>query len=161
GLILLALIVVIGAIVLTGRWIARHPERVRARWERFLAMRSVAWVRTRFGRPLAFVGNRFRPGAALGLELTFGLVAIGLIGWGFGVVTQHVIHHTTADVDRSAYRLFVQHRTSALTTAMKDVTFLGSGPVLVAVAVVVGALWFSRKRTVRPLVLLLGAWGGA
>src|SRR5207244_3807573 len=58
-------------------------------------------------------------------------------------------------------RFFLQHRTGAVTVAMKVVTWLGSEPVLVGIAVVVGLGWWLRRRTWRPLVLAVGAWLGA
>ena len=161
GLILGSLVVAIVVIALVARWIARHPDRVRSWWERFLAWRPVAWSVRRFERPLNFLGNRFRPGTALGLELTIGFVAIGLAGWVFGLVTQHVIRHPSVSIDQSTYRFFVEHRTDGLTTSMKIVTAFGSAWILGAVAIGVGLVWVVRRRTLRPLVLLLGAWAGS
>jgi membrane protein DedA with SNARE-associated domain/membrane-associated phospholipid phosphatase len=161
GLIFGSLVVGILVIALVARWIARHPDRVRARWERFLAWRPVAWIARTFEGPLTFISNRFRPGTALGLELTIGFVAIGLVGWVFGLVTQHVILHPSASVDQSTFRFFVEHRTDGLTTSMKIITAFGSAWVLGAVAVGVGMAWYVRKRTWRPLVLLVGAWAGS
>jgi membrane protein DedA with SNARE-associated domain/membrane-associated phospholipid phosphatase len=161
GLILGSLVVAIVVIALVARWITRHPDRVRSWWDRFLAWRPVAWTVRRFERPLNFLANRFRPRTALGLELTVGFVAIGLAGWVFGLVTRHVILHPSASIDQSTYRFFVEHRTDGLTTSMKIVTAFGSVWILGVVAVGAGLAWLMRGRTVRPLVLLVGAWIGS
>jgi undecaprenyl-diphosphatase len=67
----------------------------------------------------------------------------------------------TNSVDESVYRFFVQHRTDLLTTVMKVITWLGSGWVLAPVAIGAGLVWMIRRRTVRPLLLLLAALIGA
>ena len=162
GLVLVALIVLVGIIALAGRWVANHPERVRELRERFLAWRPVAAVRGPLSAPFRFITNRFRPGAALGLTLTIGLVVIGLTGWAFGVITQDVLARQDAlRLDRPVYRFFLQHRTGALTDAMRAVTYLGNSSVLVGIVLVIGLLWRLRRRTWRPLVVGLGAWVGS
>ena len=162
GLVLLALIVLIGGIVLASRWVAHHPERVRELRERFLAWRPVAAMRGPLYRPLRFVVARFQPSAALGLSLTVGLVVIGLTGWAFGAITQDVLGHEEAiRLDGPANRFFIHHRTAGLTTAMKALTFLGSAPVLIGLIGAVGLAWWWRRRTWRPLAVAVGAWIGS
>src|SRR5205807_1579000 len=55
GLLLLGFVVVIGAIVVTSRWVAHNPDRVRELRERFGRGGPVAAARARGGRPLSFV----------------------------------------------------------------------------------------------------------
>src|SRR6266568_8770921 len=91
SLVLLLIVVLVAGIVLAGRWIAQHPERVRAAIRRQLERPAVARLRARYERQLAFLARRLRPGGALGLSLTLGLLAIGLAGWAFGAVLQDVL----------------------------------------------------------------------
>jgi undecaprenyl-diphosphatase len=121
----------------------------------------VAAVRGPLSRPLGFIAARLRPGAALGLSLTIGLVVIGLTGWVFGAVTQDVIANEAARIDRPVYRFFIHHRVPTLTGAMRAVTWLGSVWVVVGLVVALGLVWLWRRRTWRPLVLGLGAWVSA
>jgi undecaprenyl-diphosphatase len=104
---------------------------------------------------------RFRPGAALGLTLTIGLVVIGLTGWAFGAITQDVVARETSSVDRPVYRFFLNHRGAGLTDSMKALTYLGGSSILVGIVLVAGLVWWFRRRTWRPLVVGLGAWAGA
>jgi undecaprenyl-diphosphatase len=161
GLLLLALVLVIGGVALLGRWAARNPERVRELRRRFSAWRPVAAVRAAAGRPLGFVTARFRPGTALGLTLTVNLVVVGLAGWAFGSIVQDVVAGEASRVDRPVNRFFLQHRDGALTPWMKALTLLGAEPVLIGLMIVVGLVWWLRSRTWRPLLLGVGAWGGA
>jgi undecaprenyl-diphosphatase len=112
-------------------------------------------------RPLRFIVARLRPGAALGLTLTIGLVVIGLTGWAFGAITQDVVARETSSIDRPVYRFFLHHRGGGLTDAMQALTYLGGSSVLIGIVAVVGLAWWLRRRTWRPLVVGLGAWAGA
>ncbi|MFN2544161.1 MAG: bifunctional DedA family/phosphatase PAP2 family protein [Actinomycetota bacterium] len=161
GLLLLALVVLFGSVVFLSRWIARNPDRFREIRERALRWRPLAIARERASRPLRFIVGRFRPGAAFGLSVTIGLVVIGLTGWAFGAIVRDVIGHETARVDRPVGRFFLQHREAVLTNIMKAVTFLGSAPVLGGLAVVIGVAWWLRRRTPRPLALVVMGWAGS
>ena len=161
SLLLLALIVLFGSVVLLSRWIARNPDRVREIRERILGWKPVAVVVRVLGRPLVFLIGRFQPGAVLGLSLTVGLVMIGLGGWAFGAIVQDVIGGQTAHIDDPVHQLFIDHRDPELTSVMKAVSYLGSVWVLVGVALVVGLVWWARRRTWRPLFMALAAWSGA
>jgi undecaprenyl-diphosphatase len=104
---------------------------------------------------------RFHPRAALGLSVTIGLVVIGLTGWAFGAITQDVVARESSTIDDPVNRLFISHRDPTLTSASKAITFLGSAPVLIFLVLLVGLVWFLRRRTWRPLLLGIGAYGGA
>jgi membrane protein DedA with SNARE-associated domain len=161
SLLLLGVIVVIGGMVLAGRWVARHPERVRELRERFLALRPVRALRGPLYRPLRFLVMRFHPRAALGLSVTIGLVVIGLTGWAFGAITQDVVARESSSIDDPVNNFFIAHRDPTLTSAAKAVTFLGSWPVLIGLVLIAGLVWWLRRRTWRPLLLGIGAYGGA
>lgn len=86
GLVLLLLL----AIALLLRWAARraiaNQEVVRERWERFIEIAPLAWLRRQFGGQLRWLGRRFDPRLARGLSLTLGFailaagaVAVGLV----------------------------------------------------------------------------------
>jgi undecaprenyl-diphosphatase len=162
SLVLLLLAVVGAAIVLGARWLAHNPDRVRAFFARQAERPSVAWFRRRYRRQLAFVARRFRPGSAVGLSMTVSLVVVGALGWAFGIVLRDVLSGASMDtLDRPVLRFFVHHREPWLTTAMKAVSTLGSGAVLVPLVMVLGLVWWWRGRTPRPLVVLATAFGGA
>jgi undecaprenyl-diphosphatase len=149
-------------IVLLGRWIAQHPERVRAAIRRQLERPAVARLRTRYERQLAFLERRLRPGGALGLSLTLGLLAIGIAGWAFGAVAQAVL----ASKDLTQFDGFVQHffsghREPWLTVALRDAVGLGGAGLLLAIGLAVGLGFRVARGRWQPLLLLLGAWSGA
>jgi undecaprenyl-diphosphatase len=162
SLLLLILVVVGGAVVLTARWVARHPERLRALVDRQLDRPWVARLRARYQRQLAFLAERLRPGGALGLSLTVSVLALAGAGWAFGAVLQDVL---TGDegalLDGPLQRFLVAHREAWLTPLMRAATNLGNTAVLAALVAVVGLGWWSRVRGWRPLWLLASAWLGA
>jgi len=61
GLVLLALILLVGAIVLAGRWVAKHPERIRRVREWAVSLPPVRAVRGVLYRPLRFVVGASSP----------------------------------------------------------------------------------------------------
>src|SRR5512139_1426284 len=74
---------VVAATVAAGRWVAHHPDQVKA-WARRQANRP--WVRAlldRHERQVRWLARRMRPGSALGLHLTVGLALIVAAGWAF------------------------------------------------------------------------------
>ena len=158
GLFLLAVVVMVGGIVFAARWVASHPEQVRALGSRLLERPFVR----RYRGQLEFVGRRFRPGRALGLSLTVQLVALGLGGWAFGAVLQDVL---TGDelvvVDGPLLRYVADHREAWLTSTLKVVTHLGSSWVLIPVLVGVGGAALRRGMGWAPLATLALAFLGA
>jgi membrane protein DedA with SNARE-associated domain/membrane-associated phospholipid phosphatase len=162
SLVLLLVVVLVLGVVLLARWVTRHPERVRAALRRQLERPTVARLRGRYERQLAFFARRLRPRGALGLSLTLGLGGIGLAGWVFGAVLQEVLarEHLT-QIDEVVQRFFSDHREPWLTTALRSATGLGGAGLLLAVALVGGlGLRLARGRW-QPLWLLLTAYGGA
>ncbi len=151
------------AVTLAARWVARHPERLRAVVDRQLDRPWVARLRTRYQRQLAFLAERLRPGGALGLSLT--VTAAGLIGagWAFGAVLQDVLAGDEgALLDGPVWHFLLAHREAWLTLLMRAATNLGNAAVLAGVVLLVGLAWLWQRRTRRPLLLLgaayLGAW---
>jgi undecaprenyl-diphosphatase len=163
SLLLLILVVVVGAVVLAARWVARHPDRVRALADRQLDRPWVARLRARYQRQLAFLAERLRPGGALGLSLTLTAAALVAAGWAFGAVLQDVLagNEGGALLDAPVQRFFVAHREAWLTPVIRGLTDLGNAAVLIGLILVVGLVWWWRRRTWRPLGLLAGAYLGA
>ncbi len=91
SLLLLALVVVVGAVALTARWVARHPDGLRAAVDRQLNRPWVVRLGMRYQRQLVFLAERLRPGGALGLSLTVSVLALVGAGWAFGAVLQDVL----------------------------------------------------------------------
>jgi undecaprenyl-diphosphatase len=162
SLLLVVLVVVVGAVVLAARWLARHPERLRALADRQLERPWVARLRGRYQRQLAFLVRRFRAGGALGLSLTASLAALAGAGWAFGTVLEDVLRRNGGELlDGPVQRYFVAEREPWLTTLMRVVTNLGNGAVLAALVVLAGLVWWARTRRWRPLWLLASAYLGS
>ncbi|BCY09455.1 bifunctional DedA family/phosphatase PAP2 family protein [Actinoplanes sp. L3-i22] len=144
GLVLVVLLALIGVTTAAARWVAKHPERLRALLGRAIDRPGMLRLRRRYRRELAFVGRRFTPGTALGLSLTVGLIAIGLAGWAFGGILVGVLHkNELATRDSPVAAWLVDHRTGWLTAVMRVVTALGSGRV-VTVLLVLAVLVLAR-----------------
>jgi membrane protein DedA with SNARE-associated domain/membrane-associated phospholipid phosphatase len=162
SLVLLLLVVLVLAIVLVARWVSRHPERVRAALGRQLQRPTVARLRARYERQLAFLARRLRPGGALGLSLTMGLAGIGLAGWAFGAVLLEVLaRENLTQFDELVQRFFSAHREAWLTAALRAATALGGAGLLLAVALAAGLAFRLARGRWLQLWLLLAAYGGA
>ena len=162
SLLLLIVVVVVGGVVLAARWVARHPDRLRALVDRQLERPWVGRLRSRYQRQLAFLARRLRPGGALGLSLTVSVLALVGAGWAFGAVLQDVLAGDEgALLDGPVQRFFVAHREAWLTPVMRGLTDLGNAAVLIGLILAVGLVWWWRRRTWRPLWLLAGAYLGA
>jgi membrane protein DedA with SNARE-associated domain/membrane-associated phospholipid phosphatase len=163
SLLLLALVVVVAVVVLGARFIARHPDRLRAVADRQLERPWVARLRARYQRQLAFLAERLRPGGALGLSLTVSVLALALAGWGFGAVLQDVLAGDEgALLDGPVQHYFLARREAWLTPLMRGASGLGNTAVLFGLLLLAGIAWWLRTRGLRSLGLLaaalLGAW---
>jgi membrane protein DedA with SNARE-associated domain/membrane-associated phospholipid phosphatase len=162
SLVLLLIVVLVAAILVAGRWIAQHPERVRAAIRRQTERPAVARLRARYERQLAFLARRLRPGGALGLSLTLGLLAIGVAGWAFGAVARAVLASSDlTQFDGFVGRFFTGHREPWLTTVLHGAVGLGGAGLLVAIGLAVGLGFRLARGRWQPLLLLLGAYAGA
>ena len=163
SLLLVVLVVLVAAVVLAARWVARHPERVRALVDRQLRRPRVARLLDRYQRQLAVLVERLRPGGALGLSLTVSVLALVAAGWAFGAVLQDVLAGTegAALLDAPVQRFVVAHREAWLTLLLRAGTGLGNAAVLIGLVLLVGLAWWARARTWRPLGMLAAAYLGA
>jgi undecaprenyl-diphosphatase len=158
GLVVLT-VVVIALVVAAARWVARHPERVRAWAERQAARPRVRAVLERYDRQVAWVGRRLRPNAAFGLGLTVGLVLVGAAGWAFGALVQDVLAGEEATrFDLPVLLWFVDHRDATLTQVLIIVQGLTSVWAALAVAAV-GMLVAWRRHAAVLLAGLAGVGG--
>jgi membrane protein DedA with SNARE-associated domain/membrane-associated phospholipid phosphatase len=160
-LLVLVVIVLAGAVVLAARWVAGHPEWLRALVDRQLDRRWIVRLRGRYRRQLAFLVGRVQPGGALGLSLTASVVGLAGAGWAFGAVLEDVLHRSEGVLlDGPVQRFFVGEREAWLTPLMRASTDLGNAAVLAGLIIVVGLGWWTRTRSWRPLGLLAGAYLG-
>ena len=162
GLVLLGSAVATALVVLAARWIAQHPEQVREAAARQLERPRVASLARRYQSPLRFLGDRVRPGNALGLALTAQLAVLGAAGWAFGVLVQDVLGgDDAARLDLPIVRYLAEHRTAWLTTTMRDITWVGSTVVLIPLVLAIGIEAHRRTRTWTALTQLVLSLGGA
>jgi undecaprenyl-diphosphatase len=162
SLLLLVVLLITGAVVVAARWLARHPDRVRALADRQLQRPWVTRLRDRYQRQLGFLARRLQPGGALGLSLTVTVLALVGAGWAFGAILQDVLAHDELErVDQPVAVFFVRHREAWLTHLVQDLTNLGSIRVLLPLIVAVGVgCWLARHRW-QPPGLLAAAYAGA
>lgn len=158
--VLAIVVVTVVVLVLLARAAAKRQDRIREAWGRFLERRAVAWVRQRYGRQLAFVGKRFRPGPVAGLQLTAALVGLAVLGWLLAVILVQVLGQTgLASVDRSL-REALADQPARVVDAMSKVHLVLSTTGAAVVATLAGLLtWWLDKRP-RALVLLGAAVTG-
>jgi undecaprenyl-diphosphatase len=162
SLLLLLTLAATALLVITVRWLIRHPDRITPMVDRQLQRPWVARLRDRYQRQLAFLARRLRPGGALGLSLTATVTALVAAGWAFGAVLQDVLAHDELElVDQPVALFFVHHREVWLTRLMQDLTNLGSVRILLPLILLVGVGWWLRRHTWRPLALLAAAYLGA
>ena len=129
SLLLLVVLIAVGGVVLAARWIAGHPDRVRALADRQLQRPWIQRIRGRYQRQLAFLAERLRPGGALGLSLTVSVLALAGAGWAFGAVLQDVLAGDEgALLDGPVQRFFLAHREAWLTPVMRGLTTSATPP---------------------------------
>ncbi len=162
GGLLAAGLVLLAAVTLTARWVIRHPDRALAPGRRLRARPGVARLERRYAGQLQFLARRFDPAGALGLALTALVAALGLLGAGFGAVTEDVLAgEELVRVDSPVSRFLLEHREAWLTTFMEVVTRLGSAVVLVPVLITLGLIARWARGTWRPAAFLALTLGGA
>jgi membrane protein DedA with SNARE-associated domain/membrane-associated phospholipid phosphatase len=162
GLVVLGLILMVALVAAVGRWVANHPDEVRAFTSRQAERRLIARLRRRYRTQLQFVTGRLRPGRALGLALTLQLIALGLTGWAFGTLVNDVLAGQGATrVDGPITRALAERRVDWLTSVLHGLTELGGALVLIPVALLAGLVAFRLTRSWTPLLALSAALLGA
>src|SRR5436190_2051750 len=146
GLALLALILLGFALRLAARATRRRADRLRAVCDRLAATAPVVWVRRRFPTQLGWLRRRLDPTTREGWPLTATLAAAALFAWIFGGLTQDVTAgEGIARFDPRAHGFAVAHRTDWLTTVLRNVTWLGSGWVLIPILATATVVLLRRR----------------
>ncbi|MHB1063291.1 MAG: bifunctional DedA family/phosphatase PAP2 family protein [Georgenia sp.] len=162
SLVLAGLLALVVAVVLTARWVSRHPDRALAPVRRLTGSRLARRIAPRYDRQIAFLADRFRPGGAFGLVLTVELAALVAAGAAFGGVTEDVLRRNELiGLDAPVGQFFAQHREPWLTTTMETLTLLGSAWVLAPLTLALGLVLWRQFRSRRPLLFLALSLGGA
>jgi undecaprenyl-diphosphatase len=157
-LILAAIALLLLAIGIAGRWMARHPATVQALIERARQHQQAVRLRSL----LDSLPRRSQPGLALGLSITAGLLILALSVWIFGSLLQDVLaQEETALLDAPILSFIASHRVAWVTRAMELVTFAGDEVFLVILTIAVGLLLRYRTHSWRPLLLLATSVLGA
>jgi undecaprenyl-diphosphatase len=158
SVLLLGLLITGLLIAWIARLIANNPDRLKAWWSHQLERPVLRWFRA----PLEFLGRRFRPGEALGLGLTLGLVTVGVIGVLFGVVFRDVAQHQElVHFDRPLLDFLIRHTEGGVTQAMKVITVFGSTPFVFVVAGLLAIVFVARGTWPRAFLIVVapaGAW---
>lgn len=150
------------ALVVAARAVARHPGGWRTLLVRLGAVPPLPAVRLRFAPQLAFLARRLDPGQALGLTFTVGLVVATVAGSAFSVVLEDVLDGDgVAGLDQPVLRFFAARRDGEATDIARVVTFLGSGPFIVALTVLLVALWWRHSRRSSLLLAVAVVGSGA
>jgi undecaprenyl-diphosphatase len=156
--LLLGLLLVVLLIVRVARLIANNPDRLKAWWSRQLERPVLRWFRA----PLEFLGRRFRPGEALGLGLTLGLITAAMVGVLFGVVLQDVAQRQElVHFDQPLLDFLLKHTEGGVTASMKVITIFGSPPFIAILGGVLAILFVSRKMWPQAFLIVVapgGAW---
>lgn len=162
SLVLAGVVVLVAVVVLTARWVSRHPDRAMAPVRRLTGSGPARRIAHRYERQIAFLADRFRPGGAFGLVLTVELAALVAAGAAFGGVTEDVLRRNELiGLDAPVAQFFAQRREPWLTTTMEAVTWLGSAWVLAPLALALGMMVGRRLRSRQPLLFLVIALGGS
>jgi undecaprenyl-diphosphatase len=88
------------------------------------------------------------------------LAVAGICAVAFAAIACWANAGGTPSIDSSIESWVVDHRTSAVTSVAKVVTWLGSGAVLYPAVAVIALLWWWKRRDLRPGIALLVALGG-
>jgi len=162
GLLLGVVVIVVGALVLAARWVARHPDRAARPFLLFWHWPPVQRLAIRYARQVDFLTERLRPGAALGLLLTAQLVVLVALGAAFGAVLDDVARREELiSMDAPVSRFVLAAREPWLTRVAETVTWAGSTAVLVPLLLLAGLSLRHVTRSWRPLIVLTITLGGA
>lgn len=164
GLISVIVLVLLGAVVITAWWIARHPvvglrQRVG---EAVAVQRFLERARRRFRSTDWVLVQRFAADGVAVVALLAGLVLTGVLSLGFAELLEDVHEGDgIAAFDPTISMWLARHRDLWLTAVLRVVTALGSPAILAALVIVSGvaASWRSRSRL--PAALAVVGAGGA
>ncbi len=165
GIANLLLVLLGGALAVIGAagwWVSAHPEEIKNFFGGLRHDPRLQAFRDRHRAALGFLLRRLRPEGAAGVFLTAGLVALAGSAIAFGGVLQDVLgHDELARFDGPVLSFIASHRVGWLTTAMRSISPLGSGPVISLVVVGGGFALRRFKHRWEPLLILAVATAGA
>ncbi|MFB9239030.1 VTT domain-containing protein [Plantactinospora siamensis] len=128
----LALLACVVVLVLTGRWLGRNPDPVRALAARGAALPPLRWAGRRYGDLVRRLSGRVGAGWALALNLLAGLGLLFGIGLALGWLLRVVVAHSgLAVVDGAIADWFAARRTPGAVQAAVAVLSVLRGPVLI------------------------------
>jgi undecaprenyl-diphosphatase len=142
SVLLLALGILALVLYLGYRWVLRHPERVKATFERVGGRRIYTFLQSPAG---LWLGRRLSPHGVYGLTLTLGLILTGLFSWAFGGIVQDIVaRDPLVMTDLAALRFFHSHGEPYLTTGVTVFEAVFSAWVLLAAAALAGLALLAR-----------------
>ncbi|CAN5663101.1 hypothetical protein BH18ACT11_BH18ACT11_12950 [soil metagenome] len=164
SVLLLVLAVLALALYLAYRWVLRHPEGVKAAFERIGGRRVYVFLESPMG---LWLRRRLSPNRVYGLTLTIGLVLTALFSWAFGGVVQDVVaRDPLVRTDLAVLRFFHSHGEPYLTASVNVFEAIFSPEALLSAAALasVALLLLARRREdfetgLSGVVLLAAALG--
>jgi membrane-associated phospholipid phosphatase len=152
GLLAAVLAIVLVAI---GVVIATHPRHGRS------ATGEVAEELARSARVRRALRRRFDPARATGLALTIALLLIFLVAIAFGELADMVTSGTGLQhFDAAAASWGADHATRTSTDVLSAITWLGSTPLIIAIAAATGLFDRLRRRRFTVLAFMITViWG--
>jgi membrane protein DedA with SNARE-associated domain len=159
---LLALVLLIVALVLIGRYLGRHPDPVAALVNRLAGWPPLRLVGKAYRAGFRWLSERIGVGGAVAVNVLGGVLALLAIGYGLTWAVDRLVRHSGLPlVDPLIVRWVEAHREPATTSAAVDVLSVLRGPYLiVAVGLAAVALAWGRFRDWRAdLVGLIGTGG--
>ncbi|MBW3578958.1 MAG: DedA family protein [Actinobacteria bacterium] len=162
SLLVLLLIVVAFLIRVAARRAMREPQRLRAFAERIVGTRPARWLRRRYGAQLRWLGRRFDPTIARGLNLTLGLLVVAAGATLAGAVLNDVRGlEGLAAFDPPVRGWFEQVRTPTAAAVSEVVAGTFELPWLSAPTLLIAVYAWRRTSVRAALRVVVGAVGAA
>jgi undecaprenyl-diphosphatase len=156
GVLSLAVVLCLAAVLILAAWLARHPREPPLATLRHSSVGQ--WVGEHFGTPARTLANRLSVDVVAAVGLLLGLGVVAALGLAFAKVLDDVLEGDGVNgLDDPAARWLATHRDLWLSNAMKAVTHLGDSPVIAAAGLAIAL--FVAGRSHRWLPAVLGAVG--
>jgi len=148
-------------IVLTGRWLGRNPDPVRALAARAGRLPPVRWLNRRYGLLFFLLSMRLNAGWALVINMVAGLALLFAGGLALAWLVRTLIDYSGLSVvDETIARWFAEQRADDVDNAALIVVSVLRGSVLITVVALLAAVLGWRAKTWRgDLVSLVGTVG--
>lgn len=154
--------VVVAAVWLAARWAAAHRNRVEAVGRRLSGSRPIRqldrWARSAAER----LTDRMRPARAFLTIAGCACAVVGLMGWALAETFEAAVGaEGIASLDRPVANWFAAHRAGWLNGVAETISTMGGGIGAVAIAGIVGLIWWRRSGSWRPMLVIASSLGGA